>query len=616
MYTEHQPERADRPTTSRGHRSSRQNIPARPASRRSREEPPDEEYSGRPISRVGFSPESSYRYSHDEYSRQISLDSEKQIPNSPCESPEVLYRDEEYFNNQKALYGQSPQNSPVDRLIVSPSNPQDNLKRNSTKLQQKGPQIISRQSPQRHTQSPQIYGQSPRHESQTHPRSRPSSREYLNVSPLQRDEAQLNQSDIHQHAAKGQHSNAESGYLNEGDSYLQRFTESPQYRNSPFRDSPNQYRESPYRTRESPNYGSSPSYRGGNHGNHGLSGSPEGHTRPPPAPRPKSARPKTGRKKSARVRQHQQQHRYEEQETSPPQQCDTASILNAGDPYGRPSSSLSPYKPLPAIGAINPGDHDPAQLGGHDLQEQGHCRDSHDTRVLNRSPQNKHQHHSSFEPRNYNATDNVMVKTQSLSLMDREGYYPANENSDIFSAEDIHGAGDKASGPLTNKDLPGMDVLSNFPQHLSDEIYKSSVANYERNISGDSVSDGNGLKDDRESHASTQVLSTEENYEHLSSSALKSLDFLHDIPSEPTEHEFRLLLAIKLHDGKRVQRFFRPSESLVDVMHFAENSALVRYGNFNLLCNAPRMMFTDLNVSIANTCIKDRTVLYLEQKDE
>lgn len=65
MYTVNQPERPlERPKTGRGRRR-RADIPPRPESRRSGQEriPNDEESEsyGRPMSRVGFSPDQSYR---------------------------------------------------------------------------------------------------------------------------------------------------------------------------------------------------------------------------------------------------------------------------------------------------------------------------------------------------------------------------------------------------------------------------------------------------------------------------------------------------------------------------------------------------------------------------
>lgn len=263
----------------------------------------------------------------------MSSDNEKQILNSPCSSPEILYQDEQYFANQKFhTANQMERYSPeepanVDRLILNPSSPQEGT-RKSPRKHRKSPKGY-RQSPQGYRNSPHGPGSSPHHDS--HPK-RPSSREYLNVSPLQRDEAQIGEQDLH-HGFRPHM--PEDPYVHEGDSYQQRFSESPHYRNSPYRESPQvasyrdspqyrespHYRESPSYARESPYYNASPSH--GSYG--GYSGSPD--SRPPPAPRPKSSRPKTGRKKSARVRH---QPRYEDQETSPPQQCDTTSILNSG----------------------------------------------------------------------------------------------------------------------------------------------------------------------------------------------------------------------------------------------------------------------------------------------
>ena len=151
--------------------------------------------------------------------------------------------------------------------------------------------------------------------------NRPTSREYVNVSPLQRDEGQIDSKSLH-HDVTGRYVTG-SPYQHEGDTYQQRFTDNTSVRGSPYRDSPYQHRDSPYQSADSHNYGTSPASRG-----YGYSESPEGHSRPPPGPRPKSARPKTaGRRKSARVRHRQS---YQDQETSLPQQCDTSSILNQG----------------------------------------------------------------------------------------------------------------------------------------------------------------------------------------------------------------------------------------------------------------------------------------------
>ncbi|KAL4221101.1 cilium assembly [Mactra antiquata] len=582
MYTVNQPERPpERPKTGRGRRR-RAEIPPRPESRRGGQDrrmndDDESETYGRPMSRVGFSPDQSYRYSHDEYSRQQSSDNEKQILNSPCSSPEILYQDENYFATQKALFPPNNQQSdPVDRLIVSPSNPQEVGGGKSHRRNRKSPQMYG-QSPQgsSYRDSPQGYRESPQygsHYGQPSPKfhGRPSSREYMNVSPLHRDEQQIQDVDLHRHDAGPYMS--EDPYPQDGDSYRQRFSDSPHYQNNPYQDSPlNQ--DSPSHVRDSPYHNHSPGY--GTH--RGYTGSPD--SRPPPAPRPKSSRPRTGRKKSARVRQ-QQQHRYQEQETSPPQQCDTTSILNSGDPYGRPSSSLSPYKPLPAIGVSTP--RTPPEKSERDHKNL----------------------HDSVSERQERKIDNVTVETKRMMLEETAQYHPVDDNTDMFRVEDIQGASGEHYGNYTGQGIPEVQDLTHLPQTMSEEILKSSVSNYEKHITGDGFNE-NDIENNDAPYVS----------DNNRSPAYKPLDILHELPVEPSEGEPRVLLAIKLPDGKRIQRYFSPQDNLETVMHYAENDNLVNYEDYLLVCNAPRTTFTDLSMKIEETQLRDRTVLYLEEKD-
>ena len=96
---------------------------------------------------------------------------------------------------------------------------------------------------------------------------------------------------------------------------------------------------------------------------------------------------------------------------------------------------------------------------------------------------------------------------------------------------------------------------------------------------------------------------------------MQPLDSKHNLPSEPSETEERLLLAIKLPDGQRIQRFFHPSDQLNSVLHFAENSSLSDFSEYDLVCNVPKVVFYDLTQCIQDTELKDRTVLYLEEKE-
>ena len=273
----------------------------------------------------------------------------------------------------------------------------------------------------------------------------------------------------------------------------------------------------------------------------------------------------------------------------------------SGDPYGRPSSSLSPYKPLPSIGSVTPRDSDGGQ--GHRSPDKGH---HHDPGVRG------HQGRQNG--------DGVSVTSQRLSSATQDNYHPMDNNHDIFSAEDIHSynEGHSVGGPVTDRGLPGVDILTNTPHDMTDQIYRTSLANYERNIETSDPDYGQDGYDDHEikhGEHGGELRNAAENFEHLSVSAIKPLDFLHEIADEPRDGEERVLLAVKLPDGKRIQRYFRPTESLDTVIKFAENANLVKYEDFQLICNATHTKFTDLGMRICDTHIKDRTVLYLEEKD-
>lgn len=205
--------------------------------------------------------------------------------------------------------------------------------------------------------------------------------------------------------------------------------------------------------------------------------------------------------------------------------------------------------------------------------------------------------------------DNVTVETKRLMLEESAQYHPADEDTDIFMVEDIQGASGQNIGQFTGQGIPSVDMLTNLPHNLSEEIYQSTVSNYEKHVSG-----AEDITKKNESDNYDTENTNENNVESLSPS-IKPLDFLHEIPAEPQDREERLLLAIKLPDGKRIQRHFSPCDKLEAVMHFAENTNLLKYEGYQIVCTAPRLRFEDLSVTIAETQLKDRTVLYLEEKD-
>ena len=226
---------------------------------------------------------------------------------------------------------------------------------------------------------------------------------------------------------------------------------------------------------------------------------------------------------------------------------------------------MSRYKPLPAIGASTP-----------------------------RSPltqETSQRREPEGEP-----VEQLETRTEKLVLDDQFG--PAG-NVNPEAEEDTHGASGEDLGSFTAQGLPTVDILTNVTRQMSEEIFEKSLSNFEQGIPTET--------DDKID------LSDKEDF--ITVDKMKPLKVKHDLPSEPLESEERVLLAIKLPDGKRIQRFFRPLDQLDSVLHFAENSSLLDYSEYDLVCNVPKTMFYDLSQKIQDTELKDRTVLYLEEKE-
>lgn len=265
------------------------------------------------------------RYSHDEYSRQVSTygsdtmsGGEVGIPqNSPTNTPTDMYPpDEDNYPGtpQEEIYTHTTNR---DHLIISPSHSpshQEGHKKKHHTREVMSVSPIQRDEEQikpedlHHEYSKPVQYQSSRLYHQHHPENYSGSPQFSESPQYTSHSPQhIGMPQYTQHGVAHRESPQLSGYSQQYVQHSPPYTrQSPQYRESPYRDSPSQ-RESPYRspTRDYPD-----------------SGSPD---RPPRSQRPKSARPKTGRKKSARQRQ-----RYYEQETSPPVQYDAATILSSG----------------------------------------------------------------------------------------------------------------------------------------------------------------------------------------------------------------------------------------------------------------------------------------------
>ncbi|XP_022090113.1 UBX domain-containing protein 10-like [Acanthaster planci] len=86
---------------------------------------------------------------------------------------------------------------------------------------------------------------------------------------------------------------------------------------------------------------------------------------------------------------------------------------------------------------------------------------------------------------------------------------------------------------------------------------------------------------------------------------------------EPCEGEDRCLIAVKLPEGERLQRYFRPSDSIADIVSYAEHTTRRVFSDCNVFTSdVPKRMVSNLSSTISKVGLGHRTLLYLEEKDE
>ncbi|EDV24234.1 UBX domain-containing protein 10 [Trichoplax sp. H2] len=89
------------------------------------------------------------------------------------------------------------------------------------------------------------------------------------------------------------------------------------------------------------------------------------------------------------------------------------------------------------------------------------------------------------------------------------------------------------------------------------------------------------------------------------------------IPPEPDDQdEDRIMLAVKLNNGKRIERWFRRSNTLNDIIRYAAYAAKsLEVLSLILVTNEiPKREFDNLSMTIAEADIKQRTLLYLQSR--
>jgi len=117
-----------------------------------------------------------------------------------------------------------------------------------------------------------------------------------------------------------------------------------------------------------------------------------------------------------------------------------------------------------------------------------------------------------------------------------------------------------------------------------------------------------------QSRTRTQTDSNDADNVTTLSKATASLSLHYSLPDEPTDAEpERLNLAIKLLDGTRHERWFRPTDTLGAVIAFAASVTKDELPPCLICTNeVPRRVFDNFSLSLSQAGINSRTVVYLE----
>ena len=119
---------------------------------------------------------------------------------------------------------------------------------------------------------------------------------------------------------------------------------------------------------------------------------------------------------------------------------------------------------------------------------------------------------------------------------------------------------------------------------------------------------------DSQTRTRTQTDSNDTDNVITLSKATASLSLHYSLPDEPTDAEpERLNLAIKLLDGTRHERWFRPTDTLGAVIAFAASVTKDELPPCLICTNeVPRRVFDNFSLSLSQAGINSRTVVYLE----
>ena len=75
-----------------------------------------------------------------------------------------------------------------------------------------------------------------------------------------------------------------------------------------------------------------------------------------------------------------------------------------------------------------------------------------------------------------------------------------------------------------------------------------------------------------------------------------------------------ILIAIKLSDGRRLEKMFYPTNTIKDIIIYIKSEQIDLNGDFYLSSgDVPKRQFMDLNLTLSQAKIKTRSVLFIDR---
>ncbi|CAG5132803.1 unnamed protein product, partial [Candidula unifasciata] len=273
-------------------------------------------------------------------------------------------------------------------------------------------------------------------------------------------------------------------------------------------------------------------------------------------------------------------------------------------PVARPPSSFSKYRPLPAIGTPIPVEEmDTLPL------EISTVRISHVQPKLQHNPQQHSRRHETLPAKKKSdtaiGTSKDIPAMSEYSVSSTRTSFKSQKTSDINASIEFIERLD-----LSQLEKPEV-TWKRRPSHSESSHRKSKASFHHTQRSSGDLYDGDD--DDSDSMQSSASGYDSGIVIHNLGTPLAMKPVVIPSPESPASRE--VLLAVKLPtDGTRHQKYFRSSDMLQSIVEFAQQKAGRSFHGYVLVvATSPKVVFVDLEDTIENAGLDDKTVFHLEE---